>query len=84
MADKVTALFEELMILSRGERERLRELLDKTSRGDFASNRLTITSNHTGMSGLISRKGRGASSLIRRRTPIVVSARNGGRPVHIA
>ena len=37
MADKVKALFEELMILSRGERERLRELLDKTSRGDFAS-----------------------------------------------
>ena len=37
-----------------------------------------------GTSGLISRIGRGCASLIRRRTPSVVSARNGGRPVAIA
>lgn len=37
MADKVEDLFEELMMLSDDERKRLRELLDQTSAGDFAS-----------------------------------------------
>jgi len=37
MADKVEALFEELMMRSEEERKRLRELLESTSGGDFAS-----------------------------------------------
>jgi hypothetical protein len=38
----------------------------------------------SGTSGLISRTGRAASSLTSRITPIVVLARKGGRPVHMA
>ncbi|MGI9343777.1 MAG: addiction module protein [Gammaproteobacteria bacterium] len=37
MADKVDDLYEELMMLSEQERGRLRELLEQTSAGDFAS-----------------------------------------------
>jgi hypothetical protein len=37
MPDKLENLFEELMMLSDEERRRLRELLDQTSAGDFAS-----------------------------------------------
>ena len=40
--------------------------------------------NQAGMSALTSRIGRGWVSVMRRRTPKLVSARKGGRPVHIA
>ena len=52
--------------------------------GALACSRRMIHSSHSGISGLISRIGRGSSSLIRRRIPNGVSARNGARPVHIA
>ena len=43
-----------------------------------------IWHSHSGMSGLVSRIGLGSSSVMRRSTPKLVSARNGARPVHIA
>ena len=56
----------------------------KITTDDFDSSFNTIRSSHSGMSALISRIGRGEVSRMRRSTPNVVSARNGGRPVHIA
>jgi len=37
MANKVEELFEEAMMLSKDERDRLREMLEATAGGDFAS-----------------------------------------------
>ena len=54
-------------------------------RGTGSVSSFSITEqSHSGTSGLISRIGRGWLSVIRRRTPKVVSARNGGCPVHMA
>ena len=54
------------------------------SAGDLACSFSTNRQSHVGVSELISRIGRGVASVIRRKMPNVVSARNGVRPVHIA
>src|SRR5262245_35326667 len=54
------------------------------SSGFFASSRSMIVTSHSGISGFTSRMGRGVSSQTRRAVANAVSARNGGRPVHMA
>ena len=53
----------------------------KRSSGLLASSLPIRAASQAGMSGLISRIGRASVSVMRRRTPKLVSARNGGRPV---
>ena len=52
--------------------------------GCFAISLSMISTNHSGTFGLTSKIGRGLSSQTRRIMATVLSARNGGRPVHIA
>ena len=52
--------------------------------GSFACNFSTTATSQSGTSGLVSRIGFGVSSHTRLSTPMLVLARDGGRPVHIA
>lgn len=51
--------------------------------GAFANSPSTISCSHAGTSELILRSERGLSLQMRFKTPIVVSARKGERPVHM-